>query len=271
MNPHPPARPSVVFPRLALPMLLTLALGTANLLQGQDSASVATSVVDATRTDITRRIADAERTAIAPGTSAELRRAKEEEARQLRARLQEGDFHVGDRIVLKIEGEPMPSDTFTVRSGVKVLLQGLDEIPLRGVLRSELRSYMAAQVSRFRKNAAVQATALVRLAVGGAVAKPGYYSLPADVLISDVIMAAGGPTQDANPDKTIVRRDSKELIASKVVRQAITSGQTLDQLNLRAGDEIVVGEKTSRSWQNKAQIVSVLSGAALLVLYATRR
>lgn len=252
-------------------MLLTLALGTADTLPAQDSAVSATSVVDATRADITRRIADAERIAAAPETAPDLRRSKENEARQLRERLQEGDFRVGDRIVVRIEGETMPTDTFTVRSGVKVLLPGLDEIPLRGVLRSELRPYLTAQVARFRKNPAVQSTALLRLFVGGNIAKPGYYSVPADILISDVIMLAGGPGADANVDKTVVRRDSKVIVESSVVRRAITSGQTLDQLNLRAGDEIVVGQKASRSFQNIAQILSVLTGAALLLLYAARR
>ncbi|HTG83726.1 MAG TPA: SLBB domain-containing protein, partial [Gemmatimonadales bacterium] len=86
----------------------------------------------------------------------------------------------------------------------------------------------------------------IRLAVLGAVGKQGFYQVPADLLISDAIMAAGGPSGAADPNLSKVMRSSTKILTETDVTDAIVRGATLDQLNLRAGDQIVVDEKLQR-------------------------
>ncbi|MEP6690697.1 MAG: SLBB domain-containing protein [Gemmatimonadaceae bacterium] len=178
---------------------------------------------------------------------------------------------MGDRIVLSVVGEPTLTDTFTVRAERKVLLPTIGELSLRGVLHSELRDFATTQVARYLKSPTVRATALLRVMVGGEVTKPGFYSVPSDILISDAIMSAGGPTGNASVEKTTVRRESKEIMNPSATSRAITSGATLDQLDVRAGDEILVGEKSGQKWSRLAPILTVTSTAVGLLFYALRR
>src|SRR5687768_9525071 len=134
--------------------------------------------------------AAAAESASAAATTQPLREAKRAEAWTLRERLRLGDFHPGDRIALIVEGHPTLSDTLAVRSGRVISLPDLPEIPLVGVLRSELQAHLTREIGRFVRDPKVRVVPLMRVAVLGQVGRPGYYALPADALLSDAIMIA---------------------------------------------------------------------------------
>jgi protein involved in polysaccharide export with SLBB domain len=157
-------------------------------------------------------------------------------------RLSNGDFQVGDRIALSVAGEQALTDTFTVREGQFLRLPSMTDIPLHGVLHSELQDSLAHALGRFIKDPNVRATPLVRVAVLGAVARPGFYSAAADELVSTMLMRAGGLSSNADLAKTLVRRGTETVYTSKVVETAMAQGETLDQLDVRPGDQLVVGE-----------------------------
>ncbi len=186
------------------------------------------------------------------------------EAILLRERLQEGDFRVGDRIALSVQGEPTLTDSFTVTPARSIELPGIPEISVRGILRSELDDQLTQQLSRYLKNPEVKAVSLVRLAVLGAVGRPGFYALPAQTLLSDAIMSAGGPTSQTDLAKTSIQRGGKEIWSKDLLSKAIAEGTTLDQLNLHGGDEIVVGEK-KQPFFNTLRTVTVLLGLPLTI------
>ena len=89
--------------------------------------------------------------------------------------------------------------------------------------------------------------------------------------LTDAIMLAGGPTQGGDVNKTVVRRDNQVIQSEKVVRQAFASGTTLDQLNLRAGDQIVIGEKGHHDWLRALQIGSLAAGVFVSIYAITHR
>src|SRR2546425_1957900 len=76
-----------------------------------------------------------------PALAAMLQRLQQKgppgEATLVRARLTEGDFQPGDRILLLVEGEKELSDTFTVGPQRDILLPNTGTVSLQGVLRSE--------------------------------------------------------------------------------------------------------------------------------------
>lgn len=200
-------------------------------------------------------------------TDGAVRSQKMAAATAVRDRLRNGDFQVGDRVALVVRGDSSLSDTVSVRAGRVIQLKGLPDIPLQGVLHSELDGYLEKELGKYLRNPEVEATSLVRLALLGQVAHPGFYSFPADMTLSDAIMIAGGPTQGGDVNKTVVKRNDKIAFNDKVVQQAFASGTTLDQMNLRAGDEVVVGEKGRHDWLRILQVVSL--GAGVLVsIYA---
>ena len=192
---------------------------------------------------------------------------KATEATLVRQRLTEGDFRPGDRIMLTVTGNFDFKDTVAVREGQVVTIGTLPDIPLRGVLRAELNDYMTQQLSRFVREPVVRAEALTRLAVLGVVGRPGYYALPADILLGDAIMAAGGPASNADVTHTIVRRGKTEVMSRGQVQAAIRDGKTLDRMDLRAGDEIVVAEKKQRNVLNMIYAATGLVSLGL-TLYA---
>ena len=196
---------------------------------------------------------------------------RSDEAAALRARLSEGDFAVGDRIVIQLRTDSVYSDTLVVRDGQVLRLPNLPDLPLRGVLRSELEPHLVRELSRYIREPQVEAHELIRLAVLGEVAHPGYYWTTPDLLVSDAIMSAGGPTATADVERSVIRRNGKELFHQKAARAAIAGGRTLDQLSLRAGDEIVVGRRHERNVATTIQAAALLLGVAVSIYGLTHR
>lgn len=192
------------------------------------------------------------------------------EASLARQRLADGDFTPGDRVVLVVGGEETLTDTFTVRSGRKLELPQIGDVPLEGVLRAELTEHMTRHIARFVVSPQVRATALVRIAVMGSVSRPGFYAVPADMPLTDVIMTAGGPAENADMKRTIIRRGTARLWDRADVQTALSTGLTLDQIHANAGDEIVVGKRPQRSLMGSLQILSFALGTAVTILTVTR-
>jgi protein involved in polysaccharide export with SLBB domain len=271
LMPHPAgrraARGRVPAPRAAFVGLIALALPI---------SLPAQAPTDSQRAPVTRERLEAMATQAeqqaAAGTSAQLREQKRSEAAALRERLRDGDFQVGDRILLSSidsSGKPL-TDTLTVRAGRLVTVPMAGEVSLQGVLRSELQARLTKEIARYVKEPSIKVTPLTRVAVFGPVGRPGFYWVPTDILVSDAIMTAGGPGQGAALDRTVVRRGSKIVLSTAAVSNAIRVGTTLDQLGVRAGDEIVVGEKKPKNWVSILQTAGWVVSIALSVVWLTR-
>jgi protein involved in polysaccharide export with SLBB domain len=191
------------------------------------------------------------------------------EAMLIRQRLEQGDLRVGDRILLLVEGHPTLSDTFNVVAGRKIVLQEIGDIPLEGVLRSELQQHLAQHIGRFVRSPVVRARPLVRLEILGAVGRPGYYAVPSDMLVSDALMLAGGPGGNADVERLRIHRGREVLWQGERMRAAVIEGRTLDQLSVQAGDGIFVPERTPR--MNTLRDVLVVATGVTSVIWALTR
>jgi len=221
------------------------------------------------------------------GDSSEPARARaRDQATAVRSRLSQGDFHGGDRIVLRVEsGEPpaartVPpeersveqqlSDSFTVAPDRSVTLPVVGVISLAGVLHAELEAHLTRQLGEFIRDPVVRARPLVRIGIVGGVAKPGFYGVPADVVLSDALMVAGGPTPDAKLADLRIERAGARLWEGDVLRQAITEGRTLDEMNLRAGDQFVVPVQRPGSSYEVVRTVGVILGIPITIYTLTK-
>jgi len=210
-----------------------------------------------TRAELEQRLSDYE-TALAGRMDGEERDRVTAEAAEIRQRLEYGDFRVGDRIALTVQGETLP-DTLTVEPGLKVTIGLFGEVPVDGVLRAEIQDHLARALSAYIRDPVVRANALMRLSIIGAVGGPGFYTVPAETVLGDVLMIAGGPSGVANLDEITIRRGLDDFKDGEEVRQALQAGLTLDQLNLAAGDQIVVPEK--RGFLQTLGIVTTVVGS----------
>jgi protein involved in polysaccharide export with SLBB domain len=191
------------------------------------------------------------------------------EATLIRQRLAEGDLRVGDRVMLVVEGHPQLTETFTVVAGRKLELPEIGDVPLEGVLRSELEQHLTTQIGRYIRSPTVRARALVRLEILGAIGSPGFYTVPSDVLVSDALMLAGGPSGNADLERVRITRGRDVLWGGDQLRRAIIEGRTLDQLSVHAGDGIFVPVRRSR-YAFLREVLVVTSGVASLI-WALRR
>ncbi len=183
----------------------------------------------------------------------------ESELVALQARLRDGDFQVGDRFIATIVTDVVRSDSVLVREDFAISLATLPDANVRGVLHAELVDYLNAHVARFLKNATVRAEILTRVTVTGTVLKPGYYYLAPNRPLSEAITASGGPVTTSNQDGIQVWRAGREFIGKKVIGKALREGLTLEQLQIRSGDEIRVPEKRKLNWGFVTQLLFAVS------------
>ena len=199
-----------------------------------------------------------------PGYSRGLREEANRAADRIEERLSLGDFRVGDAIVLRVEGHPDLPDTIVVENGPSLVLPQMGTISLLGILRSELQDYLTQEIGRYLRDPVVQASSMIRMAVEGGVGNVGFYSFRSDMLLSEALMAAGG-LQSAELDKISLRRGSEVLAEGEAVQLALQEGRSLDQLNLRAGDRIVVPiQQPSRIWPEVIRWGVIIGTTSLL-------
>lgn len=223
-----------------LKTLLIIAAATAVLPLGVSAQSAAPDVgrLEMTRGELTELLKHYQDVARSTAYSEDRRKRAEQERGLIEARLESGDFRLGDQIVLLIEGDWVAPDTLAVQGGPFVNVPQIGDIPLKGVLRSELQSHMIKELGRYYRNPVVQAEALIRLRVMGAVNAQGFYHFPAKTLIGEALMGAGGLGPDADLDDVEIRRGEQTIWEGETLQTAINDGSTLDQLSLRAGDEL---------------------------------
>lgn len=208
------------------------------------------------------------------------------EALRYRERLAQGDFEEGEKIVVGIQvsglggpaGAPSAGiggvDTAVVRAGKMLQFAKVPNVPpvsLEGVLRSELVETLTQHLSKYLRNPTVTATPLLRVAVMGAVTRPGWYSIPSDVALADVIMQAGGVNTDADMSNAVVRRAGGQLWRAKDVQLALAAGLSLDRLQLREGDEVFVPTRRNWSLTNSIQVLSTAVAAYVAFRMARQR
>jgi polysaccharide export outer membrane protein len=154
-------------------------------------------------------------------------------------------------------------------SGRTIVLPEIGEIPLSGVLRSELTEHLRTEMARYVRDPVVESRSLIRLEILGAVGTQGFYTLPSDLLLSDAIMIAGGPANNAAIEKVTVERAGRLIWDEQPLRAAVIEGRTLDQLSLRAGDSILVPEERS-VWEKVRSGMVVLTALSSLFLIGSR-
>jgi hypothetical protein len=202
----------------------------------------------ATRAELQQTLEEAEALANSDAYSAAFRDDKRQEAALIRERLLEGDFYTGDQVLVSILGDSGSSGTRIVGPGRVLTLPGLPDIPVRGVLRSEIEPYLIEQVGRYVREPQIKVRPLIRLTFLGAIGKPGFYQMDADKMLSDALMEAGGIGNATELKDSKVKRGEEIIIDGEAFAKAVTDGVNLDELNLRAGDVIEVGQKNKKDW-----------------------
>ena len=248
-------RRTILAASIVLHAVASISIGAAAQAQVAPSAGLQR----ASRSDLAARAAELERQLTTANLKGDQRQKTTNQIAQIRARLSDGDFRVGDRFLYTLTIDSVRSDTVSVRDGLVVTLTNLPDASLKGVLRSELTDVLSAHVSRYVKNARIRTVTFTQISVLGAVARPGYYWAAPDRPLSDLIMMAGGPAPEANLREVEIKRDNRVIVKSKDSRQALAAGRTIEQVDIRSGDEVRVPVKRKFNWGQIIQLAFVLS------------
>ena len=179
-------------------------------------------------------------------------------------------FQVGDQISLQVDGDTLFTKTLTVGPGPALTLPVIGVIPLAGVQRVDVETYLTQQLGRYMKSPVVHAKALVRLSILGEVEHPGFYAVPADEVIGDALMVAGGPTRNAKVGDWRIERNGERVWDGDPLRQAIARNMTIDQMNLHTGDQIVVPLAVRRDAETTWRIIGILVTLPVAIYGLTR-
>ena len=180
-----------------------------------------------------------------------------------------GDFQPGERIIVITRGDSTRTDTLTVQSDRTILFQQLPPISLDGVLRSDVQSCISQQLQQYVKHDIVRVIPLVSVGVLGEVVHPGYYRVPLQISLGDLLMVAGGPSAQADMNRVQVRRGRTLLLGEHSVRDAMVRRLPLDELGIDAGDEVILESPHQRNWLLITQIAGVATGL-LLTLHSLK-
>ena len=237
--------------RRILGLLVAMALAAPELV-AQQAEPWDPGRIQVTRADLQQLLQRLDQAAASNTYSQPVRDRARAEAAVIRVRLAEGDFQVGDRISLVVEGEQALSDTFSVRDGRMLRLPTIGDVSVAGVLRSELEAHMQMTIGKFLRDPVVRARSLIRVSLLGEVSKPGFYVVPTDMVLSDALMLAGGPTPAARLQRLRIERDGDAIWSDAPLQKALAEGQTIEQLNLRAGDQVVVPRRATGFFNESA-------------------
>lgn len=261
--------------RLATSSMIGLALAVAiSPLPGQDAAApdsmfirlASSQRAQVTRAELEASLRQIEAVLASSGYSDALKEQKEAEAVVIRRRLAEGDIRPGDVVQLAVSGHPELSGNFVVTTERTITPPGAGEIPMGNLLRSEVEDYLRQQMRRFARDPLVRADAMIRISLFGGVQRQGFFVVPASALLTDVIMeAGGGPAGNQQLEKSEIKRADRVIVDRDQFTAAIRGANSLDQLNLQAGDEIRVGQRRSGRLPILAAI-STLGSLTYLVL-----
>src|SRR5438445_5090079 len=164
--------------------------------------------------------------------------------------------------------------TLSLHDALPISLPEIGEIPLIGVRRSDVEAYLGRELARYLKDPAVHAKALIRLSIMGDVDRPGFYFVPADAVLADALMQAGGLTRDAKVLGMRIERGGKPLLEGDSLPLAFARGLTVEQAGLRDDDRFVVPRLPMEIPHDKEstwRIFGIILATVPAVIYAVTR
>ena len=192
--------------------------------------------------------------------------AIERQVAEIEQRLRFGDYRPGDVVGLSVRGQEDWTGNFPVQPDQTIVLNGLPPIPLAGVLRSEAEEVIRGALSNVLRNPVIELASQMRISVAGQVANPGFYDVSGSLLLSDVIMLAGGPTQRAKLEEVEIRRLGEKLASGS---ELTARGATLDDLGVMGGD--VINVPTSRESVGALRTATIIIGSIVSVVFLIDR
>lgn len=219
----------------------------------------------ATRAELVRLYRDLQWTADSSAYSDAMRNLARRQAEITKARIDSGDFNVGDRVWLAVDNEPNLHDTLAVTKGRIITLADIGPISLQGVLRSEIEPHLTQALIKYIRQPVVHAHSFLQVSILGQVNRPGFYNVPTEMPLSNAVAMAGGVGLESNLPGMYIERNGRRIWDANDLQQAISLGLTVDQLGLRGGDRITVPKHTNALTEGTVRTVTLILAIPLTI------
>lgn len=174
------------------------------------------------------------------------------------ARVAEMRPQTGDKVAVRVFGDPAFSDVATLDEMGRIMLPRIGMIQASAMTIAALRDTVRARLSTILRDPAVEVSVMRRVIVSGEVVRPGVYYAELSSSMGEMVSQAAGLKETANPGKVyLVRGAERRRIENWEWSQA-------PEADLRSGDQIVVGRK---SWLS-LNIIPVAGTAMAMVSLA---
>lgn len=174
-----------------------------------------------------------------------------------------GMLRPGDMLRMRIFQEPELSGEFQVDEHGILTLPRLGDIRIAEWEPDSIRPRLTRRFSEYLRDPVVEVTILRRVAIYGAVLKPGLYPVDPTMTVQEALALAGGAAPDGKRDRVeLLRGDHR-------IETDLSLSTTIDQMRLRSGDQLFVPQ---RSWlsRNTWLLGSLLGATATIVAVSLR-
>lgn len=157
-------------------------------------------------------------------------------------------LRAGDLLKIRIWPNEDLGGEFPVEETGLVHLPILGGVQAAGRSLDEVRGDLRQRYGQALKSPVISVTPVFPVSVLGAVGRPGLYHVTPSQNLFEVISLAGGFREDANEGEIRIFREGG--VTEVDAREALSAGESSARAQLRSGDRIVVGRRSSFSFQN---------------------
>jgi polysaccharide export outer membrane protein len=171
----------------------------------------------------------------------------------------------GDVVRITVWRKPELSGEFTVASDGSITHPLYRAVKVAGVPFSEAEARVRALLAHLDSVPQFVMEPLLKVTVGGEVAKPSLYTLSPETTIAQAIALAGGPTELGRRDRARVLRNERELVVD-----LSRPGADRAQMPIHSEDQIFV-ERRKSLWSDFIAPAVTLTGATAAILTVVLR
>jgi polysaccharide export outer membrane protein len=168
-------------------------------------------------------------------------------------------LRAGDAVRITVWRKPELSGEFLVAADGSLTHPLYRTVQVMGVPLSTIEQRVQTFLARFEENPQFVVEPLLRVAVGGEVARPNLYNLRPETSIAQAVALAGGANERGRADQVHLYRDG-----TRQVLDLTNPESNAGRMPVRSGDEIVVARRRAVFREVVAPVMTVIGAVAAI-------
>ena len=174
-------------------------------------------------------------------------------------------LRAGDAVRITVWRQPELSGEFVVAADGSLTHPLYRTVRVTGVPLSQIEQRVQAFLGRFAENPQFVVEPLLRVTVGGEVARPNLYNLRPEMSIAQAVALAGGATERGRADQVHLLRGGTRRVLDLTNPESEGA-----RLPIRSGDEIIVARRRAVFREVVAPVMTVIGAIAAITNVALR-